>query len=159
VNKVLVPQDQALSLTQARFTMVPTPTPATLTVGPQPAGAQFILFFTAEVARGSAGGGDFIMGRVITVTGGAPPIHAHFRRRQGLENAPAGGMATDSPPGTGAFAVAGDIIPWSGAVFLENLSTGSNTTFQMQYGSANAGTGNDDAIRVRNQRLMLVRVA
>jgi hypothetical protein len=139
--------DQGILGTTSNNVFVATPT-ASRIVTPANGEGTYMLVWYAEYGRTANGGGNRVLARLRDVTTNA--TIALSRRSQGLEN-----TGTTSLPADSAFATAGDLLEFSGAITL-NI-TGPSRTFELQYAINNNANGGA-VIRVQRQRLDLVRV-
>jgi hypothetical protein len=145
---------QSISM-QNTFISTDSPNQGVMTVNITAAG-NYVFFWYAELSRGSAGGGNRMLARVLhTNQASVQAVLANWRKIQGLENSSATIPTDDS---TSEIARDGDIVTWSGFDRV-TLATGSHT-FALQYAADAIGSSSaQDVLHTRRQKLLLVRVS
>jgi hypothetical protein len=123
---------------------------ATVTAG------NYVLFWYAELARGSAGGGNRILARVRhTNPAGSTVTLANWRRITNIQNASAIIPLDDTPA---QMATDGDTFTWSG--FDRVVLAAGSHTFALQYAADAIGNSEgQDVLHNRRQKLLLLRVS
>lgn len=148
-KQIAVDTDQGLSADSTNNVFIPTVTPGRISSFTA-VGGTYILFYSAEVGRGTSG--NRIMARVINTASGT--VLANMRRVQSFENVPDTGIPLDT--NSSQMSTGGDLVNFSGSVFL-TLTAGTTHQFEFQFANNNL-TGATNVIRVRRQRLILLRV-
>lgn len=123
-----------------------TPLPATLTVTVE-AGV-YLLTWSAEVMRTTAGGAANFYTRLRDVTGAS--TLGFMRHGLGVENGPPGNIPDDPE----IFAL-GDLFPFSGSAVV-TLPAGTRT-YRLEYALSNSTT-TLEALRAQHQRISLLRL-
>jgi hypothetical protein len=146
---------QGFQSIQNVFKNTQPPNAGVMTVSIAAAG-NYVLFWYAEVARGSAGGGNRILARVRhTNQSNTTVTIANFRRITNLQNS-SGAIPLDEIPSE--MAADGDVYPWCGFDRL-SLSTGTHT-FRLEYAADAIGNNpGQDVLHTRRQKLMLLRTS
>jgi len=123
-----------------------TPLPATLTVNVE--AGTYLLTWSAEVMRTTAGGSANFYTRLRDVTGNA--TLGFMRHGLGVENGP----PLNIPDDPEIFAL-GDLFPFSGSAVVE-LPAGVRT-YRLEYALSNSSSS-AEALRAQHQRIALLRL-
>jgi len=146
VFRAAVENDQGMVGATLSGNFQPSPTPAYLTVSAVP--GTYLLSWYAEVMRTTAGGGSMIFARLRDVTASA--TRGLLRDGSGVDNGLPGAMPTD----TDLF-LSGDVLPFSGSLAV--VLPGGPQTYRLEYALSTSSSALE-ALRVRRQRLTLVRI-
>ena len=146
VFRAAVENDQGMVGATLSGSFQPSPTPAVLTVSAVP--GTYLLSWYAEVMRTTAGGGSMIFARLRDVTASA--TRGLLRDGSGVDNGLPGAMPTD----TDLF-LSGDVLPFSGSLAV--VLPGGPQTYRLEYALSTSSSALE-ALRVRRQRLTLVRI-
>ena len=123
-----------------------TPLPATLTVNVE--AGTYLLTWSSEVMRTTAGGGANFYTRLRDVTGST--TYGFMRHGLGVENGPPGNIPDDPE----VFAL-GDLFPFTGSAVV-NLPGGLRT-YRLEYALSSSASASE-ALRAQHQRIGLLRL-
>ena len=140
---------------QNNFVSTNSPTTGLMNVTIASAG-NYVLFWYAEIGRGSAGGANRILARIRhTDPGGVLKTLANWRRINNIQNC----SAVIPPDEVGSqMATDGDVFAWSG--FDRVTMAQGNHTFALQFAADGIGNSQgQDVLHARRQKLMLLRVS
>jgi hypothetical protein len=140
---------------QNTFFSTNTPNTGQMTVTIATAG-NYVLFWYAEIGRGSAGGANRILARIrYTDQSGGLKTLANWRRINNIQNC----SAVIPPDEVGSqMATDGDVFAWSG--FDRVAMAQGNHTFALQFAADAIGNSQgQDVLHARRQKLMLLRVS
>jgi Collagen triple helix repeat (20 copies) len=139
--------DQGMVGTTISGAYSPTPTAAALTATDLEAG-DYLLTWSAEIMRTTAGGGSVFSARLRDTTAGV--TRAFMRDGSGVDNGSTAAMPADE-----SFFAMGDILNFSGSAVV-TVPAGTRT-YRLEYAlSTNASPS--DALRARRQRITLLRL-
>lgn len=125
-----------------------TPLPATLTVTVE--AGTYLLTWSSEVMRTTAGGSANFYTRLREGTGNTATTYGFMRHGLGVENGPPGNIPDDPE----VFAL-GDLFPFAGSVVL-TLPAGTRT-FRLEYALSSSASASE-ALRAQHQRISLMRL-
>jgi len=125
-----------------------TPFPATLSVNLE--AGTYLLTWSAEVMRTTAGASTPFFVRLHEGPKDAGTTYGFLRQRSMVENGPPGNMPDDPE-----FFALGDVIPFSGSAVLA-LPDGPRT-FRLEY-ALSSSTTSSEALRAQHQRITLLRL-
>jgi hypothetical protein len=141
-----VETDQGIAGTTINGTFGPTPLPATLTVAAEP--GTYLLTWSSEVMRTTAGGGATFFARLRDTTDST--TLGFMRHGLGVENG-----TNANIPDDGEFFALGDLFPFSGSAVV-TLPAGSRT-YRLEY-ALSTSTTRSEALRAQHQRISLLRL-
>jgi hypothetical protein len=141
-----VENDQGIVGSTINGTYGQTPLPATLTVTAE--GGTYLLTWSAEVMRTTAGGAANFYTRLRDVTG--TTTLGFMRHGLGVENGPPGNIPDDPE----IFGL-GDLFPFSGSAVV-TLPAGLRT-YRLEYALSNSASASE-ALRAQHQRIALLRL-
>jgi hypothetical protein len=126
----------------------PTPVaPAVLTVADLEAGV-YLLSWSAEIMRTTAGGGSVVFARLRDTTAGL--TRGSMKDGSGMDNGSNAAM-----PGDESFFALGDILPFSGSAVI-TVPAGTRT-WRLEYALSTSASASE-ALRARRQRITLLRL-
>lgn len=138
--------DQGMVGTTISGTFGTTPVPATLTVTAD--AGTYLLTWSAEVMRTTAGGGANFYARLRDVTGAN--TLGFMRHGLGVENGTNGNIPDDPE-----FFALGDLFPFSGSTVV-TLPAGVRT-YRLEYALSSSASASI-ALRAQHQRISLLRI-
>ncbi len=141
-----VENDQGIVGNTISGTFGQTPLPATLTVTAE--GGTYLLTWSSEVMRTTAGGGANFYVRLRDVT--ASSTLGFMRHGLGVENGPPGNIPDDPE-----FFALGDLFPFTGSAVV-NLPAGART-YRLEY-ALSSSASSSEALRAQHQRIALLRL-
>ena len=141
-----VERDQGMVGTTLSGVYRTTPLPGTLTATVE--AGTYLLTWSAEVMRTTAGGGANFFTRLRGTTAGA--TYGFMRHGLGVDNGPPGNIPDDTE-----FGLLGDLFPFAGSAVV-TLDAGTHT-FQLEY-ALSASTNVNEALRAQHQRITLLRL-
>jgi hypothetical protein len=141
-----VENDQGIVGNTISGTFGQTPLPATLTVTAE--AGTYLLTWSSEVMRTTAGGGANFYTRLRDVTGSS--TIGFMRHGLGVENGAPGNIPDDPE-----FFALGDLFPFSGSAVV-NLPAGVRT-YRLEY-ALSSSASNSEALRAQHQRISLLRL-
>lgn len=143
---VNIEADQGLVGTSISGAYGATATPAVLTATLEE--GMYLLTWSAEIMRTTAGGGATVFARLRDTTAAA--TRGFMKDGSGMDNG-----STAAVPGDEAFFALGDVLPFSGSAVIY-VPTGTRT-YRLEY-ALSSSSSPSEALRARRQRITLLRV-
>lgn len=125
----------------------PTPVPAVLTT-PALAEGMYLLTWSAEIMRTSAGGGATLFARLRDTTESV--TRGFMKDGSGVDNGSSAAMPVDE-----SFFALGDVLPFSGSAVV--YVPPGERTYRLEYALSSSGSSSE-ALRARRQRITVLRL-